>query len=135
MNPMSTDGNDLYIDKSIDSDLFNFLSPLSEQCRIVTKLEELFTRLDAGVSELKKMQAQLKRYRQSVLKAACEGKLVPNEAELAKAEERKYEPADVLLGRILKERREKWNGKGKYKEPAGNLQAKSLGLRNSGFMI
>ena len=57
--------------------------PLPEQRRIVTKLEELFTRLDAGVSELKKTQAQLKRYRQSVLKAACEGTLVPTEAELA----------------------------------------------------
>ena len=94
------------------------LPPLPEQRRIVTKIEELFTRLDAGVSELKKTQAQLKRYRQSVLKAACEGKLVPTEAELAKAEGRAYEPADVLLARILKERREKWNGKGKYKEPA-----------------
>lgn len=94
------------------------LPPLPEQRRIVTKLEELFTRLDAGVSELKKTQAQLKRYHQSVLKAACEGKLVPTEAELAKAEGREYEVADVLLVRILKERREKWNGKGKYKEPA-----------------
>jgi len=94
------------------------LPPLPEQRRIVTKLEELFTRLDAGVSELKKTQAQLKRYRQSVLKAACEGKLVPTEAELANAEGRDYEPAEVLLARILKERREKWKGKGKYKEPA-----------------
>ena len=43
---------------------------------------------------------------------------MPTEAELAKAEGREYEPADVLLERILKERREKWDGKGKYKEPA-----------------
>lgn len=93
------------------------IPPFSEQHRIVTKLEELFTSLDAGVSELKKTQDQLKRYRQSVLKAACEGKLVPTEAELAKVEGHTYEPADVLLARILKERREKWNGKGKYKEP------------------
>lgn len=94
------------------------LPPLAEQSRIVMKIEELFTRLDAGVSELKKTQAQMKRYRQSVLKAACLGKLVPTEAELAKAQGRAYESADVLLARILKERREKWNGKGKYKEPA-----------------
>ncbi|MCG7850424.1 MAG: restriction endonuclease subunit S [ANME-2 cluster archaeon] len=51
------------------------------------------------------------------MKNACEGKLVPTEAELARAEGRDYEPADVLLERILEERREKWNGKGKYKEP------------------
>ena len=94
------------------------LPPLPEQRRIVTKLEELFTRLDAGVSELKKTQVQLKRYRQSVLKAACEVKLVPTEAELARAEGHEYEAADMLIGRILKERRENWNGKGKYKEPA-----------------
>ena len=33
-------------------------------------------------------------------------------------EGRDYEPADVLLAHLLKERHEKWNGKGKYKEPA-----------------
>jgi len=41
----------------------------------VAKIEELFSRLDAGVESLKKVKAQLKRYRQSVLKAAFEGKL------------------------------------------------------------
>ncbi|MDP2767842.1 MAG: restriction endonuclease subunit S, partial [Candidatus Methanoperedens sp.] len=95
------------------------LPPLPEQRRIVTKIEELFTKLDAGVKALKKTQVQLKRYRQSVLKAACEGKLVPTEAELARAEGRAYEPADVLLARILKERRAAHERKGaKYKEPA-----------------
>lgn len=49
--------------------------PLPEQRRIVAKIEELFSQLDAGVEELKKAKAQLKRYRQSVLKAAFEGKL------------------------------------------------------------
>ncbi|HWR26478.1 MAG TPA: restriction endonuclease subunit S, partial [candidate division Zixibacteria bacterium] len=90
------------------------LPPLPEQRRIVAKIEELFTKLDAGVSELKKTQAQLKRYRQSVLKAACEGKLVPTEAELAKAEGREYESADVLLALINEIR--KRNTKGKYIE-------------------
>lgn len=97
------------------------LAPFPEQHRIVTKIEELFTQLDDGVVSLKKTQAQLKQYRQSVLKSACEGKLVPTEAELARAEGSEYEPADVLLGRILKERREKWEEEQKstkYKEPA-----------------
>lgn len=101
------------------------LSPLAEQRRIVTKIEELFTQLDAGVGALTKAKSQLKRYRQSVLKSACEGRLVPTEAELARADGRDYEPADVLLARIQKERREKWEvekrRKGrksaKYKEP------------------
>jgi type I restriction enzyme S subunit len=92
------------------------LPPLPEQRVIVSKIEQFFSDLDNGIENFKKAQAQLKLYRQSVLKAACEGKLVPTEAELARAEGRDYEPADVLLARILKERREKWNGKGKYKE-------------------
>ena len=51
------------------------LPPLPEQRRIVAKIEELFTKLDAGINELHNAQSQLKRYRQSVLKAAFEGKL------------------------------------------------------------
>ena len=102
------------------------IPPLPEQHRIVTKIEELFTQLDAGGGALTNTKAQLKRYRQSVLKSACEGRLVPTEAELARAEGRDYEPADVLLARIGKERREKWGAEktrkgkksAKYKEPA-----------------
>lgn len=94
------------------------VAPLPEQRVIVSKIEQLFSDLDNGIDNFKKAQEQLKRYRQSVLKAACEGKLVPTEAELARVEGRDYEPADVLLARILEERREKWNGKGEYKEPA-----------------
>lgn len=93
------------------------LPPLPEQRAIVSKIEQLFSDLDNGIDNFKKAQAQLKLYHQSVLKAACEGKLVPTEAELARAQGRDYEAADVLLARILKKRREKWNGKGKYKEP------------------
>lgn len=98
------------------------LPPLAEQHRIVARIEQLFTNLDAGVESLKVARTQLKRYRQSVLKSACEGRLVPTEAELARAEGREYEPAEVLLERILEERRRKWEelnkGKKKYKEPA-----------------
>ncbi len=43
-----------------------------------------------------------------MLKAAVEGRLVPTEAELARAEGRDYEPASVLLERILAERRRRW---------------------------
>jgi type I restriction enzyme, S subunit len=84
------------------------VAPLHEQRRIVAEIERQFTRLDAGVENLKRVQAQLKRHRVSVLKAACEGRLVPTEAELARREKRNYEPADKLLARILKERRARW---------------------------
>ena len=50
-------------------------APLNEQRRIVAKIEELFSDLDAGVAALKRAKANLKRYRAAVLKAAVEGKL------------------------------------------------------------
>ncbi len=84
------------------------LAPLNEQRRIVEAIEAHFTRLDAAVAALKRSQANLRRYRAAVLKAACEGRLVPTEAKLARAEGRDYEPAAVLLERILAERRRKW---------------------------
>ena len=97
------------------------LPPLPEHRRIVAEIEKQFTRLDASVAALKRVQANLKRYRASVLKAACEGKLVPTEAELAQSEGRDYEPADRLLERILSERRTRWESQDKrgrkYKEP------------------
>lgn len=51
------------------------LPPLNEQHRIVAKIEELFSELDKGVENLKTAQAQLKVYRQALLKHAFEGKL------------------------------------------------------------
>ena len=94
------------------------LPRLDEQQRIVAEIEKQFTRLEAGVASLKRMQPALKRYRASVLKAACEGRLVPIEADLARREAHSYEPATTLLARILQDRRANWSGRGKYKEPA-----------------
>src|SRR5207253_1976546 len=96
------------------------LAPLPEQHRIVEGIESYFSRLDDAVATLERVQRNLKRYRASVLKAAVEGRLVPTEAELARAEGRDYEPASVLLERILAERRRRWqeaDGRGKYHEP------------------
>jgi type I restriction enzyme S subunit len=58
------------------------VAPLNEQHRIVAEIDTQFTRLDAAVAALKRVQANLKRYRASVLQVACEGRLVPTEAEL-----------------------------------------------------
>jgi type I restriction enzyme, S subunit len=73
------------------------LPPLPEQHRIVTKIEELFTQLDAGVASLKKVQAQLKRYRQAVLKAAFEGRLTQDWRKEHKGE---VEPTDIVIKKI-----------------------------------
>ena len=110
-----------HITKPRFSDSHIPIPPLPEQHRIVAEIEKQFTRLDASVAALKRIQANLKRYRASVLKAASEGKLVPTEAELARLEGRNYEPADQLLERILSERRVQWEAQEKrgrkYKEP------------------
>lgn len=82
--------------------------PAEEQRAVLAELEKQLTRVEAGGAALERVQANLKRYRASVLKAACEGRLVPTEAELARRESRDYEPASVLLQRILKDRRRLW---------------------------
>jgi type I restriction enzyme S subunit len=84
------------------------LPPLREQLDIAAALESYLSRLDDAVATLERVQRSLKRYRASVLKAAVEGRLVPTEAKLARAEGRDYEPAYVLLDRILAERRRRW---------------------------
>ena len=79
------------------------LAPMDEQREIVANLQ--------------RVKANLKRYKASVLKAAVEGRLVETEATLARREGRTYETGEKLLQRILEERRAKWAGNGKYKEP------------------
>jgi len=99
-----------------------------EQRRIVAEIEKQFTRLEAGVAALRRVQANLRRYRAAVLKAACEGRLVPTEAELAKTAKRKstFETGEALLDRILTDRRKNWKGRGKYEEPSALDIAKLL---------
>lgn len=102
------------------------VAPTNEQRRIVERIDELFSELDAGVAALKRVQANLKRYRASVLKAAVEGKLT----EEWRAVHQPKETGEQLLTRILEERRQKWEAeqladyKAKGKEPPKNWQAK-----------
>lgn len=51
------------------------LPPLNEQRRIVAKLENILRKLDASKERLDKIPVILKRFRQSVLAAACSGRL------------------------------------------------------------
>jgi len=55
------------------------IAPLPEQRAIVAKLEQLFSKLDNSVKNLKSAKNKLEIYRQAVLKKAFEGKLVRGE--------------------------------------------------------
>lgn len=120
--------NQASINKTTLSKIEVPLPPLPEQHRIVEKIEEEFTRLDAGVAELKKAKALIPKYRQSVLKSAMCGDLTKE----WRAENPDAESAEVLLTNILAERENLWfsrqnsiqriNGKNnrkkrKYKQP------------------
>ena len=80
------------------------IAPENEQKRIVAEIEKQFPRLDEAVDNLKRVKANLKRYKASVLKAAVEGKLT----EEWRKKYPNVEPADKLLQRILAQRRKKW---------------------------
>jgi type I restriction enzyme S subunit len=115
--------------------------PLPEQHRVVQALDSYLSQLDEAGTTLERVQRNLKRYRAAVLQAAVEGRLVPTEAELARAEGRMYEPASELLKRVLAERRRRWEEaalarltaagkvpnddkwKAKYDEPASSTAA------------
>ncbi len=118
-----------------------FFPPAAEQTRIVEKLEELLSDLDAGVAELKAAQKKLVQYRQSLLKAAVEGALtaewraqrrspdarirvpVTNDRNAIQSADGGLRNPDAsiratedetgaqLLARILKERRARWEAK------------------------
>ena len=73
------------------------LAPPEQQKRIVAKIDELFSHIDAGIEALKKAKQLLKQYRQSVLKAAVTGELTK---EWREANKDKLEPASELLEKI-----------------------------------
>jgi type I restriction enzyme S subunit len=111
------------------------LAPTSEQKRIVSKIDELFSRIDEGERALEQVSKLVERYRQSVLKAAVTGELTREWREDRKAVGEPVESAKALLTRILTARREAWeqaelakmkakgttptndNWKKKYREP------------------
>ena len=120
--------------KDIGAFCFRLESP-GQQTRIVAKLEELLSDLDAGVAELKAAQKKLAQYRQSLLKAAVTGALTvewraartssprrrgssgtPTPSGIAvdsrlRGNDEEEETGAQLLARILQERRARWEEK------------------------
>ena len=77
------------------------LPPLNEQNRIVSKIESIFSRIDAKkiqlealVSQIKSASSNLSALKSSILKQAFEGKLVPQDPD--------DESAEILLRQIHK---------------------------------
>jgi type I restriction enzyme, S subunit len=78
------------------------IAPLAEQQRIVAKLEALLSRTDSCRARLETIPAILKRFRQSVLAAACSGKLTADWRESDVFEDElpfgwKWAPIESLL--------------------------------------
>lgn len=106
------------------------LPPLAEQERIVEKIEALFQDIDEGVERLKSAQAQIKQYRQSVLKSAFEGRLYKTtdwkEVKLSKI-------ADALGGYAFKS--EKFSDVGYQIIRMGNIKPLTLNLEEKSVYI
>lgn len=82
-----------------------WLPPLAEQKRIVAKIEELFSELEAGEESLRVARRQLGVYRQSLLKQAFEGKLTEKWRTQNPA---KLESPASLLARIQSARQSRY---------------------------
>ena len=106
-HPFVTGSTRLKLTSSAMKQIPMVVAPATEQTRIVAKLEELLSDLDAGVAELKAAQKKLAQYRQSLLKTAVEGALT---AEW-RAKNKPAETGAQLLERILTERRARWEAK------------------------
>lgn len=81
------------------------VAPAAEQRRIVEKIDELFSLIEAGEQALARARRLLERYRQSVLNAAVTGELTKEWRERHQGD---IESGEDLLKRILKARREAW---------------------------
>jgi type I restriction enzyme, S subunit len=80
------------------------LPPLVEQRRIVAKVEELLGRVSAARERLAKVPTLVKRFRQSVLAAACAGKLT----EDWRTDQSNAISAEAIRATIAEERRRRW---------------------------
>jgi type I restriction enzyme, S subunit len=95
------------------------LAPLNEQRRIVAKLEKLLSKVNTCQKRLAKIPILLKRFRQSVLAAACSGRLTADWRD----ENSSVELAWRFFEKVSKRRREAWKNKvyarskRQYREP------------------
>lgn len=88
------------------------LPPVNVQAKLVEEIDRVFTKLETGVAALARTQAHLIRYRTSVLKAACEGTLVPTDSRLAQRGNGVFQSADELIASTpLLPKPARWKGR------------------------
>ncbi len=105
------------------------IPPLPEQHRLVAKLEKLLGKVEACKKRLDRIPIILKRFRQSVLAAACSGKLTEDwREENGFIEEWPFyelgEVADLRLGKML----DKAKNKGKSTKYLRNINVRWFGF-------
>ena len=76
------------------------VAPPDQQDSIVEEIEKQFSRLDMAVENLKRVKANLKRYKAAVLKAAVEGRLVETEAESTSFGKQNWKPIGLAIGTL-----------------------------------
>ena len=115
------------------------VAPIAEQCRIVAKIEELFSELDKGIESLKTARAKLNVYRQAVLKHAFVGKLT---AQWREKNTDKLEAPEQLLDRIKSEREaryeqqlKEWKAAAKEWEEGGKTGKKPSKPRKAAVLL
>jgi len=101
--------------------------PKANQQRIVSKIDELFSRIEEGERALERVQKLVRRYRQSVLKAAVTGELTRDWREKNNGQ---LESGEVRLARIHKAHREAWE-----KSELDKMKAKGITLANDGWKV
>ena len=97
------------------------IAPAREQQRIVSKIDELFSRIDEGERALERVEKLVERYRQSVLKAAVTGELTRDWREKQAKSGAAIETGEALLARILIARRDAWE-----RAELGRMKAKGI---------
>jgi type I restriction enzyme S subunit len=80
------------------------LPPLAEQRRIVAALDTLVSKVEVSQKRLERIPTTLKRFRQSVLAAACSGRLTENWRQQNESDE----TGEELLRRVVRDRRRWW---------------------------
>ncbi|TXT25217.1 MAG: type I restriction enzyme S subunit [Planctomycetota bacterium] len=96
------------------------LPPLAEQRRIVGKLELLLEKVSSSQQRMSRVPGLLKRFRQSVLAAACSGKLTADWREVNEA----TETAAEFVLRVQDERREEFGRQTELAKKSGERKPK-----------